>query len=335
MKRKYKIPLVLILSLFIFVGVLPNIVSAESGTKTAKIENALIQAEDGTVISVNYNDYKIALRYETDLFDFLANTQGFMRMHGITSGDKYIEYNEYKMKLRYEAQGVVSDAINLSDPIPDSEIQNFHRLVINDDGTFTTEPIVPNVPEVDKTELAAKISEAEALNQAQYRQDTWEVLVQALETARQVNNDEDVTQEQVDGAYRALVDAMNALVIPTINATFRKVTFPPNSKFGFVITGVDGLPDAAKFSVEYRIKDKDENGNDIPVMEETDIVNIEGGEAGLVFYEPGIDPYNKINVKIYNEAEGFIWRFDNVLLDAPNKASYMSSQFEIHLTITN
>ena len=63
----------------------------------------------------------------------------------------------------------------------------------------------------DKTALTAAISEAEALNQEAYTEESWSALAQALESAKAVNAKADATQEEVDAAAQALKDAVAAL----------------------------------------------------------------------------------------------------------------------------
>ncbi len=65
---------------------------------------------------------------------------------------------------------------------------------------------------VDKSALAAAIAAAEQLSEDAYDSDSWQAFAGALVAAKQVNNDEDATQQQVNDAVRALSEAQNALV---------------------------------------------------------------------------------------------------------------------------
>lgn len=326
---------ILLLIIALIISTVTTTAFGQGAETSGTIDYVLVRVNESTIVRVPLIEYANAFYDESGLlYDYLKDQNSTIILYGVVSGQKYIDLIAYA-NLFFDYEGNVAEALENAPSIDSSVVQTFKVLVgFDDEGNAILEPVAPEVPRVDKTALAEKISEAEGLNEEQYRHDTWEALVQALEAARQVYNNEDATQEQVDEACQSLVDAMDALVIPTINATFRRVTFPPNSKFGFVITGVDGLPDAAKFSVEYYVKEKDENGDYIPVLTETDIVNI-GEEAGMIYYEPGVDPYDKVNIKIYNEAEDLIWEFNNVILSIGNAAKHMLSQFEIHLTITN
>lgn len=321
------------LIMILIMTMITQVAFAQEPEISGAIDHVLVEIDESNIVRVSLIEYANAyLDGSGHLYEYLLGTNPSLSLCGVVSGQKYIIILDYaNMFLDYE--GNIEAALENAPSIDPSIVQTFNILIgFDEDGNAILEPVIPEVPGADKTALELKISEAEALNEERYRQDTWAVLVQALEVAHQVYNDVNATQDQVDEAVLALEIAINELVIPTINATFRGVYYPP--KFGFVITGVDGLLDAAKFSVEYNLKGKDENGNEIPVLTETTIVNI-GQEAGMIYYDPNVAPYNKVNIKIYNGAEELIWRFNNVILGAPNKVSYMSNQFEINLTITN
>lgn len=164
-------------------------------------------------------------------------------------------------------------------------------------------------PIVDKSKLQAKIVEAQALNEDDYTEESWQNLAQALTAAIAVLEDEEATQLEVDGALAALIEAMNGLVEkpkPQIVATYHP-TFIPT--FGYVSVEVYNLDEAEKFSVVYHLSD-DEDGNE--VIEETKIVNI-GEEAGSIFYDP--NQYDTVDIKIYDENENLIYTFEDVVLD--------------------
>jgi len=67
------------------------------------------------------------------------------------------------------------------------------------------------VPQVDKSELAALIEEVEALTEEDYTPETWDALETALENARAIMDNEEATQQEVDSAKAALLSAKNAL----------------------------------------------------------------------------------------------------------------------------
>lgn len=68
------------------------------------------------------------------------------------------------------------------------------------------------VQEVDKTELQAKITEAQALHETSYTLESWAVLQSALNAAVTVNSDPDASQDEVDTALANLENAITSLV---------------------------------------------------------------------------------------------------------------------------
>lgn len=68
--------------------------------------------------------------------------------------------------------------------------------------------------ETDKTALQTAIDAAEALNSADYTEDSWAAMQTALENARKVMDDADAAQTEIDNAAAALKDAVNALQKP-------------------------------------------------------------------------------------------------------------------------
>lgn len=114
---------------------------------------------------------------------------------------------------------------------------------------------------------------------------------------------------------------------PSIEATFIQRGL---ANFGFVISEVNNLPDAAKFRVGYYV-----NNNGIPQMEWTEIVNI-NEEAGSIVYNPNSEPpYNMVNVEIYNESEELIWTFENIILRMPEENSTLQMLITPNLVIYN
>lgn len=115
---------------------------------------------------------------------------------------------------------------------------------------------------------------------------------------------------------------------PSIKAIFIQRGLP---NFGFVITEVEGIEDAAKFSVGYYIKAAGQ-----PTLRETEIVRI-GEEAGTIHYVPNEEPYNKVNIKIYNEAEELLYTFVDVVLSVGEtvNANSITTQQVYYLYITD
>lgn len=67
-------------------------------------------------------------------------------------------------------------------------------------------------PVVNKTALAAKIAEADALTSAAYTTESWTALQTALTSAKAVNTKADAAQTEVDSAVTSLTNAINGLV---------------------------------------------------------------------------------------------------------------------------
>ena len=70
----------------------------------------------------------------------------------------------------------------------------------------------PVVVPVDKTALEQVIANAEALNESDYTKESWAVVKEALQAAKEEAAKEDATQETVDAAAKTLSDAISALV---------------------------------------------------------------------------------------------------------------------------
>ena len=67
-------------------------------------------------------------------------------------------------------------------------------------------------PEVNYDALNAAITKAEGLTAANYTEDSWAKVAEALEAANAIKNKADATQEEVNGAAKTLNDAMDNLV---------------------------------------------------------------------------------------------------------------------------
>lgn len=77
----------------------------------------------------------------------------------------------------------------------------------------------PVVPEVDKTALGGLISETEDMDLSGYTDASVETVNTALKEAIDVYQDENAAQEDVDAAYTALKNAIDALEKPAVNKT--------------------------------------------------------------------------------------------------------------------
>jgi hypothetical protein len=70
----------------------------------------------------------------------------------------------------------------------------------------------PTAVEVDKDALRDLLDQAKEIDQSKFTQETVDVLVEAMNTAEDVLNDENATQTQVDSAAKALQSAIDGLV---------------------------------------------------------------------------------------------------------------------------
>ena len=70
-------------------------------------------------------------------------------------------------------------------------------------------------PEIDRTELEKAIEKAEKLEKDDYSAKTWKALQDALKKAKEVLEEENATQKQIDDATAALYAAIRALAPPT------------------------------------------------------------------------------------------------------------------------
>ena len=72
-------------------------------------------------------------------------------------------------------------------------------------------PTEPEIPDVDKSKLQAKVDEYSKLNAEEYTKESWNGFAEALEEAKAVLKDEKATQEDVDKALEALNAAYEGL----------------------------------------------------------------------------------------------------------------------------
>ncbi len=102
----------------------------------------------------------------------------------------------------------------------------------------------------DKTELAATIDAAKALNEADYTADSWAVLVEALDAACGILDEVGLTQKDVDDAQRNLQDAIDNLEVPAdkteLAATITEVeaTMSGLNKNAYTAASWEALEDA-------------------------------------------------------------------------------------------
>ena len=167
----------------------------------------------------------------------------------------------------------------------------------------------PVDPEVDKTQLVEVIAEALTKNEEDYTEESWAPFAQALQSAIEVRDNEEATQEQVDEALANLTAAMDLLVeedrpTPEIIATFHRSMI---GNFGHISIQVQNIEGAAKFDVVYHLSDNPDGSQNI---QETQIVDI-GQRAGLIFYDP--NQYNTITIRIYDVNKVLLYTFTDIV----------------------
>jgi len=95
-----------------------------------------------------------------------------------------------------------------------SMIINIPILKLAEERIGELEKEVP-APEVDKTKLAEEIGKAEKLNKQEYTEKTWGALEIALNSAKDIYQNKNVTQEEVDDAIGNLQKALEELELRT------------------------------------------------------------------------------------------------------------------------
>ena len=114
----------------------------------------------------------------------------------------------------FEAAINAAKAVNDDEDATQAEVDAAVEAL--EDAIAAFEASVIEAPPVDKSELAAKIAEAEDLLEAaevgtapgQYPEEAYNTFEAAINAAKAVNDDEDATQAEVDAAVEALEDAI-------------------------------------------------------------------------------------------------------------------------------
>ena len=136
----------------------------------------------------------------------------------------------YQLELQFpdESNYYTGIKVNAAEAQPLQEI----NALIQTDASFTANKLfnMTNVapsqgenpaPVVDKSQLDAKIIEAQALDESQYTEITWATLTEKLTAATIVSVDETATQEAVDQALADLTAAFNALQKKEVSAKLK------------------------------------------------------------------------------------------------------------------
>lgn len=117
-------------------------------------------------------------------------------------------------------EGIYSDGSRKTEKVKESNIKGFNSrkpvesqvLIIEIGGKTTTFTImIREKLEIDKTELARALVEANKKHEADYTKESWTDFIIALDNAIEVNEDKYATQKEVDDAAGKLIDKMNSL----------------------------------------------------------------------------------------------------------------------------
>ncbi|MDR7857506.1 S-layer homology domain-containing protein [Tissierella sp.] len=190
-------------------------VGGKTATYTIEIKAAEPQNPDPTIVNKSALSAKITVAEDVYKEDYTPETWGPFE---IALGEAIVVNNDEEA-----TQGEVDAALlKLTTAMA--------GLVLVD----PTDPEDPDPIEVDKTELAAKVTEANTKIEADYTPESWLPFSAALVEAIVVNNDTEATQEEVDGALSALTTAMDNLegveepvvpkltnIMPSVNQTLR------------------------------------------------------------------------------------------------------------------
>ena len=143
----------------------------------------------------------------------LLNTSG--QVIGInqfrTNGDEYyyaMEINDIKKLL--DAIGVTYNSAGESVPV-DNTVTDNNNTDSNNQQEDTEKDKEPEKEEVNKSSLESKIAEAEKVDASKYTTESMGVLEGKLEDAKDVANDDEMSQEMVDKSVQELDNALKQL----------------------------------------------------------------------------------------------------------------------------
>ena len=178
---------------------LKQIITEAESLLTAEIDNIsdeavnqildqLIEERDALYLSTALNELKAFIDEANKILD------------GDLSG--YVE----------ESVTVLKNAANLSQDLIDNQCKDINLIK---EATRNLENAISQLQkiEVDKTRLEELIKETEKYEEEFYMIDSWQALQESLDIAKDVMNDENALQEEVDEAYNNLTEAIANLVL--------------------------------------------------------------------------------------------------------------------------
>ncbi len=177
--------------------------------------SAAVTIEVGSALAEAYDSaYIVAEREAVPPTDAEALTAAITKAEALVA-DNYTEESWAAVEAALEAAKAVAE----NEAATQDEIDEA-TAALNDamDALVAVEPIV-----VDKSALSAAIQEAEALKADDYTEESWAAVEEALADAKEVYDNAEATQEEVDAATAALNDAMDALAKPaeTVKPTWK------------------------------------------------------------------------------------------------------------------
>ncbi len=162
-------------------------------------------------------------------------------------------------------------------------------------------PDTPVVPEVDKTELSAKITALAGLKAEDYTVASFKALQTAINEATKVFNNEEATEEEVAEALAALQAAEDGLIaiadLPKAPESVKAVLSGAYNTVKVTWSEVEG---ADGYLVSYK-KAADETWSEAVATTATSYT--QKGLAGFTTYEFKVTPYVDKNGAVYDEAQ--------------------------------
>jgi len=234
-----------------------------SGTVKTDINNSTI--EEGQVIEVTYTDddeiddaidYTLLIDENDEVnvykvLDIESSRELVLGFAEDTDEDVDDFSNDHKQEVYMKRSAA---------EFGDVEVGAFVRIAVNSDDDIIAIKVVDEPDDLadvapigaNTTALQAEIDTVEALTEADYTAATWAALETALNMAKDVVEDEDATQEEINEALEELEEAREALEEKPEAAANVKVTtlaFGPSTIFTVTVNSVDGV-DADMASLE-------------------------------------------------------------------------------------
>ena len=112
--------------------------------------------------------------------------------------DQYLDEGKSEFKAALENAKKVYETVSLTQKQVDDATKSLGDSI----------NALKKIPEsVSKDELNNLTKEVESLDKSKYTEESWNVMIDALAKAKEVANNENATQEEVDEAYRNLENA--------------------------------------------------------------------------------------------------------------------------------